>query len=526
MINIFFFKKGKRIIILPYLNDRLMKLFSAAQIRHCDEQTIRERNIPSHELMENAAKACLRWLSEQFSRRQSFVVVCGMGNNGGDGLALARLLIQEGYPASALVLRYAEQFSPDASLNLKRLHQLSPDSIAILNESDDFLGISEDVIIVDAIFGTGINRPIQGWVGDFITMINGLPNRKIAIDMPSGLPADTLPAADGIVFKVEDTLSFQFLKRSLLHAEGAAFSGSVHILDIGLSAHFIAVTPSIYQVIDERMLRSIYRSRPVAGHKGTFGNAVLAGGSYGMIGAIALAVRAALRVGTGKVYVQAPACGYPILQTLCCEAMFQKAGDDFIEKIQLPENGVLGIGPGMGQAALTKRALVQLLRQSKQPLILDADALNIIAANAEELMDQIPAGSVLTPHPGEFQRLFGSSVNSMEMVEKARNMAMKLNVIIVLKGHHTTILPPDGSCFYNVTGNSGLAKGGSGDVLTGMVTGLMAQGYSVGDAAVMGVWLHGTAADFAARDKSMEAMTANDVIDYLGMAFKKVQENV
>lgn len=508
---------------MPYLNDRLMKLFSAAQIRHCDEQTIRERNMPSHELMEHAAKACLRWMLAQFSRQQSFVVVCGMGNNGGDGLALTRLLIQEGYPASALVLRYAEQFSPDASLNLKRLHQSAPDCIAILNESDDFLGISDDVVIIDALFGTGINRPIQGWVSDFITMINSLPNRKIAIDMPSGLPADTLPTANGIVFKVDDTLSFQFMKRSLLHSEGAMFAGSVNLLDIGLSTHFIANTPSIYQVADVPFIRSIYLPRPVFSHKGTFGNAVLVGGSYGMMGAIALAVKAALRTGVGKVYVQAPGCGYQVLQTLCPEAMFQKAGDDFVEKIQLPENGILGIGPGMGEAALTKRALAQLLRQSKQPIVLDADALNIIAANREELMDQIPAGSVLTPHPGEFQRLFGSSPNSMEMVEKARNMAMKLNVVVILKGHHSTILPPDGSCFYNVTGNSGLAKGGSGDVLTGMITGLLAQGYSAEHAAIMGVWLHGTAADFAAHDKSMEAMTANDVIDYLGIAFEKLQ---
>lgn len=242
-----------------------------------------------------------------------------------------------------------------------------------------------------------------------------------------------------------------------------------------------------------------------------------------MIGAIALATRAALRVGTGKVYVQAPDCGYHVLQTLCPEAMFQKSGGDFIEKIQLPENGVMGIGPGMGQAALTKRSLAYAFQQSKRPLVLDADALNIVAANKEELVDHIPAGSVLTPHPGEFRRLFGDSVNSMEMVEKGRNIAMKLNVVIVLKGHNSTILPPNGSCFYSTTGNSGLAKGGSGDVLTGIITGLMAQGYSAEDAALMGVWLHGTAADFAAREKSMEAMTANDVIDYLSMAFKKVQ---
>lgn len=481
--------------------------------------------MPSYELMEIAAKACLRWILERFSRQQQFVIVCGMGNNGGDGLALTRLLIQEGYPASALVLRYADQFSPDASLNLKRLHQLSPDAISILNESDNFLGFSDTVVVVDAIFGTGINRPVQGWLADFVMMINGLPNQKIAIDMPSGLPADNLPSPDSVIFKVDQTLSFQFLKRSLLHQEGVAFSAAVTILDIGISGRFIATTPCMYQTTDDALVSSIYRQRPLFSHKGTFGNAVLVGGSYGMMGAMVLAARAALRVGSGKVYIQSPACGYQILQTLCPEALFQKSGDEFIEKIQLQENSIFGVGPGMGQATLTKRALTQLLRQCKQPLVLDADALNIIAANQDELMDQIPVGSVLTPHPGEFQRLFGSSQNSMEMVEKARNMAMKLNVVIVLKGHYTAVLPPNGNCFYNITGNSGLAKGGSGDALTGIITGLMAQGYHAEDAAVLGVWLHGTAADFAAHEKSMEAMTAGDVIDCLGLAFKKIPGN-
>ena len=496
-----------------------MKIFSAQQIRHCDQQTIREEGITSTDLMERAAKACLHWITNHYDRGKSFLVICGMGNNGGDGLALTRLLIEEGYHASALVLKHKEAFSGDASKNLKRLHQITPQRVSILNESDELNGISTQFILIDALFGTGINRPVTGWVSDFINIMNTLPHEKIAIDMPSGLPADTLPAAGAAIFSVHHTLSFQLMKRSLLHPEGAAFSGSVSILDIGLSASFIAQNPSQYQITDLSVLKFLYRPRKDFSHKGTYGTATLIGGSYGMMGAVALATLAALRSGAGKVKALAPHCGCTTLQTLCPEALFQKGGDTFIEKMEVEAGTTVGIGPGLGLNPLTKRALSLFLKQATQPLVLDADALNIIAESPEEMLMQIPAGSLLTPHPGEFKRLFGTAANTMECVEAGRNQAMRLNSTIVLKGHHTTVLLPDGSCFYNVTGNAGMAKGGSGDVLTGLLTGLMAQGYSATDAAVIGVWLHGKAGDLAAGKASMETITAQDICAHLGEAF-------
>lgn len=496
-----------------------MKIFSAAQIRHCDAQTIREEGISSPVLMERAANACLQWIIRHYHREQPFLIICGMGNNGGDGLALTRLLLENGYPASALVLKHATQFSDDASLNLKRLHQQSPEAISILNESETLNGISERLVLIDAIFGTGINRPITGWAGDFIQTINSLPNEKIAIDMPSGLPADNLPQEDAVIFKVQHTLSFQFLKRSFLHIEGAACTGKTTILDIGLSKEFIHQTPALYRLTDQEMLRSFLQQRPEFSHKGDYGTVLLAGGSYGMMGAIALATRAALRSGAGKVVTLAPHCGYEVLQTLCPEAIFQKGGASFLEKMEPEEYPAIGIGPGMGQNPLTKRAFFNFLQKTTRPLILDADALNLLASKPEELPGKLPPGTIITPHPGEFKRLFGESRNSMEQVETGRNQAMRLNITIVLKGHYTTVLWPDGSGFYNPTGNPGMAKGGSGDVLTGIITGLAAQGYTPDHAALLGVWLHGKAGDFAASEKGMDAMTAADICDNLGHAF-------
>lgn len=496
-----------------------MKIFNTSQIRKCDQLSIQDQGIASVDLMERAADACLQWIKNHFPISSQFVILCGMGNNGGDGLALTRLLLQEKYKAIALVLKHREEFSPDALQNHQRLEKLGSRNITPFGPSDQLNEIPENIVLIDAIFGTGINGPIEGWLADFIQIVNKLPNRKIAIDIPSGLSADELPELDSAVLKVNHTLSFQFYKRSFLHQEGAFFCGNVHKLDIGLSPAFIEDTASVYQMTDELMVKRIFKPRPQFSHKGTFGSAGLIGGSYGMIGSISLATMAALRVGTGKVYVYAPECGYSILQTLCPEAIFEKCGINFIEKISLPQVDILGIGPGLGKASLTKRAFFSILQEAKMPMVLDADALNLLAANKEEYFSQIPEGSVLTPHPGEFERLFGPTGNSMERVGLGLKQAKEHNLIIILKGHYSAILLPDGNCFYNSTGNSGLAKGGSGDVLTGVITGLMAQGYSAKDAALFGVWLHGKAADLASEEKSMEAMTAKDISDFFGSAF-------
>lgn len=498
------------------------KIFTAQQIRECDAYTIRQEGIASVALMERAAYGCLVWIKEHFRTDRPFIVICGMGNNGGDGLALTRMLLQEGYQAKAAVLKIAAEFSHDASHNFKLLHQLSPENIEMLHEGQFLSNLAKDIVIVDAIFGTGLNRSLTGWAADFIDELNYLPNTKIAIDIPSGLPADNLPGGAPVIFKADYTLSFQFYKRTFLHKEAWQYTGEVAILDIGLSEKYIADTQSQYRIITEDVIRQIYRPRNRFAHKGDFGSAVLVGGSYGKIGAMVLSAKAALHAGAGLVYVNAPDFGYAILQSVVPEAMFVNAGDNSVSAI-LPydEKYTYGIGPGMGTLEQSEIALFNFLEQAHTPVVLDADALNILAKD-EEILQLIPPHSILTPHPKEFKRLFGKTVNSILQVEWARGKAMKHNIIIVLKGHHTAVLLPDGECWYNCTGNAGMATGGSGDVLTGIITALMAQQYTPSQAALLGVYLHGLSGDIAATHKSEEALVAGDIIDYLGSAFLAV----
>ncbi len=500
-----------------------MKIFTARQIRECDAFTIQEEGITSADLMERAAEACAAWLSRQYNNNTPVLVVCGMGNNGGDGLALTRILLQQGYPARAVVLRHAAQFSADAAHNLTLLHQLMPENISILEPGQYLSTLSEDILIIDALFGTGLNRPLEDWPASFVQELNALPNILIAIDTPSGLPADSLPDPHAAVMRAKHTLSFQFYKRSFLHPEAAAHTGRVHLLDIGLSPQYITATHTQYYTIDAATAAALYKPRDPFGHKGSLGKVQLVGGSYGKMGAIALSTRAALKSGAGLVFTAAPASGNTILQVLNPEAMFIDAGKEVVEVIKAEEKAVLGIGPGMGQASETGAALLQFIRSAQGSLVLDADALNLVAAQ-KEMLHLLPAYTIITPHPREFERLFGKAPDTMLQVELARANAMKYNICIVLKGHHTAVVLPTGACWYNTTGNAGMATGGSGDVLTGILTALLAQGYAPADAARLGVFLHGRAGDLAAAVSGQEALTAGDLPDWLGAAFRSLSD--
>jgi len=341
----------------------------------------------------------------------------------------------------------------------------------------------------------------------------------VAIDMPSGLPADILPDDDAVVLKADDTLSFQFYKRSFMHGEAGAFTGNVHILDIGLDKKYIATTGSQYHTISRADARARHHPRAPFSHKGTYGSVLLAGGSYGRMGAAALSAKAALRAGAGLVTTLVPECGYNIIQTAVPEAMCLTAGEKALNRLEGWERmTAVGIGPGMGTTAETVNALATFIDEYRQPVVLDADALNIIAGQ-KELLAKLPKGSILTPHPKEFMRLFGENTNSMIQVDHARIQAMRYSINIVLKGHHTAVITTEGECWYNMSGNAGMATGGSGDVLTGIITGLLAQGYAPHDAAILGVYVHGLAGDKAAAKRGMEALIAGDITEHLGEAF-------
>lgn len=501
-----------------------MKIFTAAQIRACDAYTIHASGIQSLELMERAAEKCVEWIVENFPPDTLFVALCGTGNNGGDGLVITRLLNQRGYGVKAFLLKFSEVLSADCQTNLDKLQAIDADYISIVQTDKYITDIPANIVIIDAILGTGLSRPVSGWIGNFLEHINNLPNRKIAIDIPSGLPADLVPDEDAAILKVQDTLSFQFYKRSFLHAESGRFAGKIHILDIGLDSTFINATHTQYRGFGTANAKKVYKPRDPFGHKGTFGSAMLIGGTYGRMGAITLSGKAALRSGAGLITILAPECGYNILQTSIPEAMCQTSGDKEIENISGWEGmSAIGFGPGIGTSAKTAAAFSALLESCTKPMVVDADGINILAKHPE-LLPKLPPGSIITPHPKEFERLFGKNTNSMNQLDNARIQAMRYNITIVLKGHHTAVITNEGECWYNMSGNSGMAKGGAGDVLTGIIIGLLAQGYDAAHAASLGVYLHGLAGDQAAQNLSKDALKAGDIVDYLGKAYLIVND--
>lgn len=499
-----------------------MKIFSAAQIQACDAHTLQASGIRPWDLMERAANKCADWLKANFPKETLFVILCGPGNNGGDGLAIARMLHLRSYGVKAFLLNFKEP-SADCTQNLQKLKQVNEQLVTVV-EPDAFLtDLPPHVVIIDAILGTGLSRPATGWVGDFIERINKMPNRKLAIDIPSGMATDIVGDRDAHILAVQDTLTFQFYKRSFLHPEVAAYAGNIHILDIRLDKGFIDTAHTYYRTLEREDILAFYKKRDQFGHKGTYGNVLLAGGAHGKTGAIVLAARAALRSGAGLVTALVPESGYQVMQTAVPEAMCLTSGRESIISIDNWEKyKVIGVGPGMGTDANASQALSELLEGCTEPIVIDADALNIIGRH-NDLLAKVPKNSILTPHPKEFGRLFGDNTNSMIQVDNARIQAMRYNINIVLKGHHTAVITAEGDCWYNMTGNAGMATGGAGDVLTGIITGLLAQGYTPQQAAMMGVYLHGVAGDLAAAELSQEAMIAGDIVGYMGKAFLSLQ---
>lgn len=493
-----------------------MKIFTAEKIRLADQFTIDNEPISSVNLMERVALTCTDWISTNCKHHTKFAIFCGNGNNGGDGFAIARLLYLKGFDVDVFINKENSKFSDNALINFKRLKDISGISVKDFTEIEKYN--FEKTIIVDALFGTGLSRNLEGIHKNLIENLNPKNNPKISIDIPSGMFADKLNEENSVIFKADYTLTFHFWKKTFLHPETGKFAGKVIVLDIKLNEEFIDKTETDDFVIDDDLILKIFKPRDDFAHKGTYGKSIIVGGSFGKIGAAVLATKSALKSGSGLTFVLAPNCGYEILQTNCPEAMFMEGGEKIINQIDEVENAVYGIGPGLGTDVETEKGLLKFLENHDSPLVLDADALNIISKNVNHLK-LIPKKSIITPHPKEFERLFGKTENSFERLNLAKTRAKELGIYIVLKDHHTQIINPEGKVFYNITGNSGLAKGGIGDVLTGIITSLLAQKYSSEEAAILGVWLHGKAADFAAEVYSKEAMQPTDVIDELGNIF-------
>ncbi|HRE37081.1 MAG TPA: NAD(P)H-hydrate dehydratase [Chitinophagaceae bacterium] len=502
-----------------------MKILSAEQIRQWDQFTIEEEPIASIDLMERAAQKCTDWLCERFPETSSFSIFCGKGNNGGDGLAIARQLLDRNYLVSVFILEFGHKGTNDFQINLARLHKLSQADIHFIQTEEHFHSFNKGTIIIDAIYGTGLNRPLEGVTANLVQHINNSGCEIVSIDIPSGLFTDH-SSKGNVMIHAGHILTFQCYKPAFFFAENDAAIDQVHLLDIGLHQQFLEQISTNYEFVDDKLVHALYRPRKKFSHKGHFGHALIIAGSYGKIGAAVLATKACLRSGAGLVTSHIPSSGYTIMQDSVPEAMVMTDfNSSFVTKLsETPDRfKAIGIGPGIGNAKESRDLLFDIFNSYEQPLVADADALNLMASEPE-LLRLLPAKSILTPHPKEFERLFGTTENEFERLEKAKQKSAEFNCVIVLKGHHTAITLPNGTIFFNSTGNPGMATAGSGDVLTGILTGLLAQGYSSFSAAILGVYLHGAAGDLAAKQNSMEAMVAGDIINNLGNAFLSLKD--
>jgi len=503
-----------------------MKIISPEQTRQLDQYTIQHEPIASIDLMERASRAFCKWFAEVFTDKfRPVVIVCGPGNNGGDGLAIARLLQEQHYDTQVYLLHFTDQYSPDCQTNLERYHNMWPDQVVEITAKNPKLPpIPGNALLIDAIFGSGLNRPVEGPFAAILEQLNAVPATKVSVDIPSGLFADQ--SSNGVIFHADFTCTFQLPKLAFFFPENQDYVGEWTAVEIGLSKAFIAELETPFEVLQGRMLQGFLKKRSKFAHKGTFGHALLIGGCYGKVGAVLLASRAALRTGCGLVTMHVPQCAYEIAQISFPEAMVSIDPHKycFTEVPDLTTYQAVGIGPGLGTQSLTADAFEQFLQQ-QHPLVIDADGLNLLSQHPD-WQTLIPRNSILTPHPKEFERLFGKTENNFERNTLQRNQAQKLDVYLILKGAYTCIATPEGHCYFNLTGNPGMGTGGSGDVLTGILTSLIAQGYSPLEACLLGVYLHGLAGDLAAEDLEQEALLAGDLIQYLGKAFKYLRKDI
>lgn len=505
-----------------------MKIFTGNQIHELDKYTIEHEPISSIDLMERASKAIYHAISAEYDNRISFVVFAGPGNNGGDALAVSRMLAENGYNVSVFLFNIHNHLSEECATNKQRI--LDGKKIKKFTEitvNFDPPTLDENTVVIDGLFGSGLNKPLSGGFASLVKYINASACKVISIDLPSGLMCeDNTYNIPTNIIKANQTFTLQQKKLAMLLADNQIFLGKIKVLDIRLSQEFIQNTDSPYQMVEENDIRSLLHHRNDFAHKGNMGNALIIAGSYGMAGASVLATKACLRAGVGKVTAVTPRRNYEIMQISVPEAVLQMDKDElyFSEPIDTEKYNAVGIGPGLGSLENTAIALIAQIRRATCPIVIDADALNILA-NHRAWMQQLPPGAILTPHPKEMDRLNnGINNGSYDRLRKAQELAEHFQVYIILKGHYSALCLPDGHIFFNTTGNSGMATAGSGDVLTGIITGLLAKGYKQEEACKLGMYLHGLAGDLAVKDLGKESLIASDLIKYLPQAFLRLED--
>lgn len=508
-----------------------MKLPNAHQMKELDASTIQEDNIESIDLMERAAREAALYIVNHYQdKQQPIIVFSGPGNNGGDGLAIARLLYNQGYSdIQAFLFNTNNSLSPDCQKNASRLAEECPEvKFTEVQQQFEAPDLSKERLIIDALFGTGLNKPLGGGYAALIRLINASDTDVVSIDMPSGLMCeDNTYNSPSAIVRATVTLTLGAPKLAQILADNQQYVGALQVLDIGLSKSKMQELDCPFCITEKEEVRAMLKSRPAFGHKGTFGNALIIAGKYGMAGAAVLAAKACLKSGVGKVTVHTPTRNNDILQMAVPEAVLDHDEDDkiFTNTVRLDGFQAVGVGPGIGTDKRTALAFIEQVSHADVPLVIDADGINILGGH-KGWIQQIPANTVITPHPREMQRLGICNGDSYSILMEAINMARQHRFYICLKGHYTGVCTPEGKVYFNPTGNSGMATAGSGDVLTGIILALLAQQYAPEEACRLGVYLHGLAGDMAAADLGEHSVMASDIIAYLPAAFKKINSEI
>ena len=500
-----------------------MKILASSQLKELDKYTIAHEPIASIDLMERAARALTDAVVRRWDSSFEVVVFAGPGNNGGDALAMARMLSQKGYHVEVFLFNTQNTLSEECQTNLNRLKTCGSIYFTEISTQFDPPVLTEKHLVIDGLFGSGLNKPLSGGFAAVVKYINASKAQVVAIDIPSGLMGEdnTYNIRQHIVH-ADVTLSIQLPKLSFLFPENENIVGEWEILDIGLKQCFIDTAPSVYSILEETEIRSLIKPRKRFAHKGNFGHGLLIAGSYGMAGASILSAKACLKSGIGLLTVHVPIHNHDLLQTTVPEAIVHTDIQEqyFAQPTHLNKYSALAIGPGLGREEDTALAMMEQIQGSNLPIVLDADAINILSTHRNWL-SRLPKRCILTPHLGELERLIGKCMDTYERLTKVKELAAYLQSYIIVKGAWTTIVTPEGNFYFNPTGNPGMGTGGSGDVLTGILLGLLAQGYSREEACKLGVYIHGLAGDIAAEEKTEIAMTASDIIESLPSAWKK-----
>lgn len=501
-----------------------MKILSSTQLKELDKYTMEQEPIASVDLMERAAQALTDSIANRWDTSHPIIVFAGPGNNGGDALAVARMLSQKNYHIEVFLFNIKGRLSEECQTNLHRLKTCGSIYFTEITTEFNPPTLTENHLIIDGLFGTGLNKPLSGGFAAVVKYINASKATIVSIDIPSGLMGEdnTYNIRQHIVH-ADVTLSIQLPKLSFLFPENESIVGEWELLDIGLKQSFIDVAESPYFIMEENQIRSIIKPRKRFAHKGTYGHGLLIAGSYGMAGASILAAKACLRSGVGLLTVHTPIHNHDLLQTTVPEAIVQTDIHEhyFAEPVDLGKYKALAIGPGLGQEEDTALAMMEQIQGCNIPVILDADAINILSSHRNWL-SRLPKQSILTPHLGELERLIGKCMDTYERLVKTKELAAYLQSYIIVKGAWTTLVTPEGNCYFNPTGNPGMATAGSGDVLTGILLALLAQGYTQKEACQLGVYVHGLAGDIAAEEMSQISMTSSDIIHSLPQAWKKI----